>query len=151
MIELQRQLRDLEARFERLEKADAVSFDPGATYAPTYLGLTTAGVTTYTTQNGHWIRLGSIIFVNGRVTWTAATGTGNAIISLPYTSQNTSTMEYSICVWINGVTFANSTPLARIGANQAFFRMDSPLTNAGVTTVAVEAAGDVIFSGWYCI
>ena len=123
-------------------------YDAG-TYSPTYEGSVTAGVTTYTLQQGAWIRIGAAIFVTGTVVWTAATGTGNAQISLPFTSANVSNQNYSGSVRTVNVTFANNAPQVLIGTNSAVFILQSPLTNAASTTVAVEVAGNIVFSVFY--
>jgi hypothetical protein len=120
------------------------------TYVPTYDGVT-PGATTYTTQVGFWRRVGDIIFFNGRVTWTAASGTGAAVVSLPFTSQNTANMRYAVGVYLTNVTFANGAVQATIVPNSAVFSMSSALTNAAPTNVNVEAAGDIIFSGWFVL
>lgn len=119
------------------------------TYTPTYFGSVTAGVTTYTTQAGFYVRIAELIFFQVRITWTAATGTGNAQVSLPFTAQNTTNMEYVVGVWSNGLTFANGNVVGRILENQNFFTFQSLLTNAVGTATAVEAAGDVIASGYF--
>lgn len=111
------------------------------TYVPTYLGATTAGATTYSLQQGAWVRLGNVAIVTGNVTWTAATGTGNAQISLPFTPS----YRGAGALWIQNVTFANGAPQIQI-AGQAFFLMYSPLTNAAGAIVQIEAAGDVRFT-----
>jgi len=144
LFNLERQLAAIVAR-------TFINYSKG-TYVPTYTGVTTAGVTTYTAQDGFWTRVGRIVFFNGRVTWTAATGTGNAAVSLPAQSSNTAGMRYSSgSVRLANVTFANSAPEMRIEAGQTFFTMDSPLTNAATAIVQMEAAGDIIFGGWYNI
>ncbi len=127
------------------------SFYDAGTYVPTYVGGTTAGVTTYTTQQGAWWRIGPLVFVSGTLTWSAATGTGNARISLPFTCVNTANQNFGGSLFISSVTFANSTPQILIGPGLAYFIMTSPLTNAGNTTVAVEAAGTVAFSAFYAL
>lgn len=121
------------------------------TYTPTYLGSTAAGTTTYSVQQGAWVRVGPIVFVTGTVVWTAATGTGNAQISLPFASANTSNQNFSGSVRTVNVTFANSTPQILIQPNTAFFILQSPLTNAASTTVQMEAAGNIVFSVWYFV
>lgn len=122
-----------------------------STYTPTYLGGTTAGTTTYAAngQVGIWTRLGRLIFFHGRVEWTAATGTGNAQISLPFTTTSGTNFNYSGGADTTGVTFANSTPTMLISASTAFFVLRSPLTNAAPTTVQIEAAGAINFSGFF--
>jgi hypothetical protein len=139
----------LDNDLERLRKADVGTVS--GTYTPTYEGATTPGSTTYTTQDGFWWRNDDIVHFTGRVIWTAATGTGSAIISLPFTSQNTTGMRYAINVFVTNVTFANGSVQASIAPNSAVFTMASPATNAASTTLTVEAAGDIIFSGWFVV
>lgn len=146
MIELHRQIRDILDRLERLEKADL----PGiaTTYTPTYDG-STPGSTNYTTQVGFYVKMGKLIFFWGRVTWTSATGTGNAQISLPTTSDATANSRSTVGVYPVNVTFANGSIVGHVPPNVAFFNMLSPATNAAGTAVAVETAGDIIFSGFF--
>lgn len=147
MQALARQLREpLKGYFAHLD-----SFRDANTYTPTYAGGTAAGTTTYTTQAGFYERVFDLVFFHGRVTWTAATGTGNARISLPFTALNTTNMYYAISVWTNNVTFANQGILVPISPNNAYFEMYSPLTNAASAIVQMEAAGDVIWGGWFRI
>jgi len=116
------------------------------TYTPTYLGGTTAGVTTYTFQDAAWTRNGRVITVRGQVVWSAATGTGNAQISLPMAAVGG---NFTGALYLNGVTFAAGSPEMLITSGNSFFTMGSPTTNAGPTTVAIEAAGNVIFTVTY--
>ena len=55
-------------------------------WTPEYAGTTTAGVGTYTFQEGSYIKVGNLVTVNGYFRSTAHTGTGNITISnLPFT------------------------------------------------------------------
>ena len=137
---LLRRLASLEKRVGRVEVIERVGYSFG-TYLPTYLGGATPGVTTYSFQNGAWVRLGDVALVTGAITWTAATGTGNAQVSLPFTPAS----RGAGALWIQNVTFAGGTPLIQIAA-QAFFLMYSPATNAAGTIVQMEAAGDLRFT-----
>lgn len=148
-VDIVRRLLALDRRLSRLETAGA-GYEVG-TYTPTYLGQTSAGVTTYSLQTGAYVRLGSLVVATGTLVWTAATGTGNAVISLPFTSANVTNQNYSGTARLDGVTFANSTPEVQVGSNQAFFTLRSPLTNASPTVVQVEAAGNVIFTVVYFV
>jgi hypothetical protein len=123
--------------------------EPGLTYTPTYTGSTLAGTTTYTTQQGWYWRFGSFVAATGLVVWTAATGTGNAQISLPFVPSATVGFRASGSARITTVTFANSTPMVILSATAALFTLDSPLSNAAGTAVAMEAAGNIIFSLFY--
>ena len=121
------------------------------TYVVTYLGNTTPGVTTYTTQAGFYTQIGRVVFFNGFVVWTAATGTGNANISLPFTPDSTANMRYAVAVSTENVTFAGTGINARIAPGQAFFNIVSPNTNAASTFVGIEAAGSIIFGGFFFV
>ena len=71
-----------------------ISFDGGTnilstytvgTFTPTMVG-TVAGTTTYSAQNGYYIRIGSVVTIQATVIGSAATGTGNAILgNFPFT------------------------------------------------------------------
>lgn len=117
------------------------------TYTPTYQGGTTGGTTTYTFQNGKWTRQGNQITVIGQVAWSAATGTGEARFSLPFAPVGGNS---SGSVYVTNVTFANSAPEVLIGAG-AYFTLGSPLTNAAIGVVQMEAAGNVTFQVTYFI
>lgn len=156
--EILRLLRENDARLGITEVKEVPGAIPGftsfyaqGTYSPTYLGGTTAGATTYTLQQGAWTRIGNVVIVTGTVIWTAATGTGNAQVSLPLTSVNVANQNYSGGLRTINVTFANSTPQIQIVPNTNFFIMLSPLTNAASTNVAMEAAGNIIFTVMYFV
>lgn len=139
-IDIWRAIHALERTISDAKTPDALYRDANS-YTPVYSGATTAGVTTHTTQTGSWVRLGSLVLVWGQVIWTAATGTGNAQISLPFTPSVTSTLGN---VRSNNVTFAAGAPeILTVGA---FVQFRSPTTNAATTPVAVEAAGDLVFA-----
>jgi hypothetical protein len=137
-------------RLDDLEAQSKINYIKG-TYTPTYLGATSAGVTTYTTQVGFYTKIGRVVFFCGRVIWTAATGTGSAIVSIPFTSDPTTNMRPTVTIYPTNITFANGSITSHIAPNTAFFVMLSPATNAAGTVVAVEAAGDLIFAGWFIV
>lgn len=144
------QLRRVRSRLTRTETKPTWLYLEG-TYVPTYLGATTPGVTTYTLQAGFWIRTGRLVTCWGAVVWTAATGTGVATISLPFTATATANTNFSGSVRVSNVTFANGTPQVQFGASATGWTMNSPLTNAGGTNVAVEAAGNIIWTITYAV
>lgn len=151
-----RALKQNDARLRQTEVKETVghigsftSFYATGTYTPTYLGLTTPGATTYLIQEGEWVRLGRTVFCNGRINWSAATGTGQAAISLPFACANTYRTTGSL--FIDGVTFANTMPEMLVTPGQQYFTMFSALTNAAPTAVNIEAAGLVIWNLTYFI
>lgn len=124
-------------------------FYADSTYTPTYLGASTSGTTTYSTQAGFYIRIFRVVFFCGQVVWTNATGTGAAVVSLPLTPDSTTNMRYGVSVRTTTVTFANGSVQARIAPADPRIFFDSPATNAASTTINVEAAGDIIFAGFF--
>ncbi len=149
-LDLMRKLKTFNRRIGRAEAKPpgSTSFASG-TYTPTYLGGTTPGTTTYTLQDGGYVQIGQVVLFHGVVVWSNATGTGNARISLPFTSSSGVNDYYSGSLRLTNVTFANSAPEMMIDPATSYFTMDSPLTNANPTKVAVETAGNVVFSGFY--
>lgn len=145
-----RQLEDIQRRLDQLEARSVMSYAK-STYVPAYLGAATAGVTTYTTQVGFYTKIGRAVFFNGYVLWTGATGTGAATISLPFTPDATANMRYSVMLRTNNVTFANGSVQGRIAPGDPRIFLDSPLTNAASTVINVEAAGDIMFSGFFFV
>lgn len=143
-------IRAIGRELDQLRALARITYGKG-TYVPTYLGLTTPGVTTYTTQVGFYVQIGRVVFFCGRVIWTAITGTGTASVSIPFTSSNTTNMRFVVGVYPTNVTFANGSIAATIAPNTAFFQMNSPATNAAGTAVAIEAAGDLIFAGFFFV
>lgn len=119
------------------------------TYSPTYTGATSAGVTTYSAQQGYYWRIGSIVFVTGLVAWTAVTGTGNAQISLPITPSSTFGFRASGSLRITSVTFTTTTPELILDPTAAQFTMESPVSNAAGNILQMEAAGNITFSLFY--
>lgn len=125
------------------------AFSDTGGFTPTLTGATAAGVTTYTTQWGAWARLGPVVIATATIAWTAATGTGDAQFSLPFTAINTANQHYAVPVRTNLVTFANSAPVGQLLAGQSLFVLTSPATNANAAVVQMEAAGFIIYTAVY--
>ncbi len=147
---LLRRLRALELRMGRTEVRESVAPEMG-TWLPTYTGATAPGVTTYTFQVGAYTRIGNVVIATGLVGWSAATGTGNAQILLPFTAANITNQDYSGSASLVSVTFANSTPTIELLFNTIRFQLRSPLTNAAGTIVQMEAAGQIMFTVTYMV
>lgn len=132
----------------RLAAADLSDFVDATAWTPSYYGLTTAGVTTYTAQNGYYIRIGSAVFAWATIVWTGATGTGNVALGLPHTIAS---VRVSASFRSDRVTYAGTglQALALVGNN--YLSLESPNSNAVPTAVAVEAVGLLDFSVSYLI
>jgi hypothetical protein len=145
---IMQQMKGLDRRIAQTEVKEVPLIDSG-TYVPTMLGETTPGATTYTTQVGAWERIGNVIHVTGYVVWTAATGTGNMNISLPFTARSTANLLTPVALYVDGITFAAGSPMGLIVNNTAFIRLYYPTSNAATTIIPVEAAGQVAFHAAY--
>lgn len=144
-----RRIQDLEQWRDR-NKVEVPIFSR-ASYAPTYTGGATPGTTTYTVQVGEYVRIGSLVHAQGRVTWTNATGTGVARISLPLTAANIANAFGAVALVTDAVTFASGAPQGLILPNAAYFELKYPVSNAATVDIAIEAAGTVFFSATYII
>lgn len=148
-----RRIQDLEQRLVRLEALEV----PGAikAWTPTYYGATTAGVTTYSIQTGLYARVGPWLLLAGRVAWTNATGTGRATIGgLPFAANPATNMIFPLALWLNGQTWsgaAGTVPSFRIDAGFQVINFEFATSNAGVTNIPVETAGDLAFSAIYAL
>lgn len=147
LVELIRRINALEVLMRR-PTAEILTRDIG-TYVPTYLGGTIAGITTYTFQTGSWQRVGNWIQVVAALSWTAATGTGQALISLPFPSANITNFTQPLAIYTIGVTFAASGVQAGIPPNTSVCVLNSPTSNGGSSLIQVEAAGTIFVSGSY--
>ena len=143
---MDRQFLDLTRRVGELER-----FETGTkgTYTPTYGGLTINGVTTYSVQQGNWERDGNKVTVQFEITWTAATGTGTAYISLPFFAA--SGMEFAMAVYPSGITFAGGGIVALVNTGLNYLVLGTPSSNAATATLAVEAAGTVFGTAIYFV
>lgn len=114
------------------------------TWTPTYAGLTTAGTTTYSVQDGRYAMHGSVCDLWCRVAWSAATGTGQASIGgLPFPVPTIDGLYYPAAVFVNGVTFAGSGVMALAQPGTSRMDLFSAASNS-ISTVTVEAAGDIV-------
>lgn len=96
------------------------------TFTPTLVGQTSAGMTTYSSQEGNYTRIGNRVFIDLLVAITAATGSGNILIgALPFT---VAAGRNPVCaVMVDGFTW----PASGTSMNGIF--------NAGATTAGVIA------------
>jgi hypothetical protein len=125
-----------------------------STWTPTIIGTTTAGVGTYTTQVGLYIRLGNLVYISGDVVWTAHTGTGNMVIGgLPFTVRNTANYFPQCSIAYNNVT----TPGGIVGSSSQFLINTTRIEPLGLrnnntqNSFALDTTGEFKVSGWYLI
>lgn len=116
-----------------------------STYTPTYVGSTAAGTTTYSTQQGYYIRIFSLVICWAQIVWTNATGTGNVRLGgLPFTSA--SGVIYAFAGQFVNVTFANGSVEGILSSGSTTAQLNSPATNAAGTELAIETAGTIRYT-----
>jgi len=79
------------------------------TFTPTVFGASTAGTTSYTTQQGVYTKIGKQVTISVRLSWTAITGTGELTFGgFPFSSANDG-MEYMGAVMTDGLNWGGGT------------------------------------------
>jgi hypothetical protein len=123
------------------------------TFTPVVIGLTTAGVGTYTTQSGTYTKIGRIVFFNIFVEWSSHTGTGEIRVSgLPFLFANSPIS--AVTIWYRNYTLtANNFLQGYVGGipgaiGQIFFTQ-IPVGGGSVTAVNLDSAAGLIISGSY--
>lgn len=117
-------------------------------YTPTYVGGTTAGVTTYTTQQGAYVRIGPLVVAFINLAWSAATGTGEARISLPVAAASDVAL-YAGFARYTGVSWTGTAPQVVVNAGNSYLRMQGVSSDAGATITNIEAAGAAAITAIY--
>lgn len=126
------------------------------TFTPAYAGSVTAGTTTYGAngQVGTYTRIGDRVDGQIYLSWTAATGTGNAIITgLPFTARNVTNLYGVPALLYNAITYAAGNGiqmLLRYNTTQIEL-YNAPASNTAVAAIAVEAAGELLLTFTYWI
>ena len=125
------------------------------TWTPTIKGTSTAGTGTYSVQVGTYTKVGRVVYFQGRLTWSAHTGTGDMqIAGIPFTSLST-TNSNSPCNfgYVNNLSLAASSVLTGfVFPNTNDIGLYQYTAGGGVaSTVAIDTAADIIFSGFYFV
>lgn len=115
------------------------------TWQPTLFGITSAGVTTYTLQEGFYVKTGKIVVVSGRVHWSAATGTGAARVGgLPFESAFIGSVANYWAGSCYGVTITATRTLIVPDST-----MITLLDSTGTAGSPITASGQLVFSSTY--
>lgn len=122
-------------------------------FTPVVEGITTAGVGTYSIQQGYYTRIGNVVRFHLNVAWSAHTGTGNMrIAGLPFTASDTGFQPVDI-VPSAFTTPANSVVRALVAAKTGTISLYSVLTS-GTTTFAalsMDTSASCWISGSYTV
>ena len=123
------------------------------TYTPTLVGGTTAGTTTYTTQVGFYTRIGNRVTFDLTIIYTAATGTGEARLSLPSTANSASGYIAVVNVRTTIPSSAGYSLVGGINAGAAYARYVTydGLTGALTTQPITSGSYTIRLSGTYFV
>ena len=123
------------------------------TYTPTLVGGTTAGTTTYTTQVGFYTRIGNRVTFDLTIIYTAATGTGEARLSLPSTANSASGYIAVVIVRTTIPSSAGYSLVGGINAGAAYARYVTydGLTGALTTQPITSGSYTIRLSGTYFV
>lgn len=114
-------------------------------FTPVIQGTTTAGVGTYTTQLGTYVKNGNIVTFQLVIDWTAHTGTGNIrVAGFPYAPINAEPTP-SGWVWTNGLTITGQATLNMV-ANQTYGELGA-VNNGAYSAVAMDTAANIRING----
>lgn len=116
-------------------------------FTPTISGTTTAGVGTYTSQDGSYVKVGNIVNFELDIGWTAHTGTGNILVNgFPYASANSSPVSAS-WVWADGLTITGQATFG-LTANQTYGGLGA-INNGIYSAVAIDTSAGLRITGFY--
>ena len=119
-------------------------------FTPTIVGSSTAGAGTYTTQVGHYARIGNIVFYSITLVWTAHTGTGNLRIGgLPVTAANNGNFPPA-SVYFSNLTLAAAGNKVMVIVNANSTIMLAYEVGSGASSLLqLDTAGSLYLSGIY--
>jgi hypothetical protein len=119
------------------------------TFVPTIVGLTTAGVGTYTAQSGRYTKIGNRVMIQITVTWSAHTGTGNMrVAGLPFAVTNIAEVQAPLALTASGVTF-NGIMCAFTINNSSQVYLRNYANGGPEGDIAFDTAGSLRLGGVY--
>ena len=120
------------------------------TWTPTMFGSTSAGTTTYTHQDGVYVKIGRVVYVQADVRWTNATGTGNLRIGgFPFTAKD---IASNLNIGTNNIALtANNlaTWLQMVINDTQAQTYQMPTGGGGFNDVPIDTAGGMWINGFY--
>jgi len=116
-------------------------------FTPTISGTTIAGVGTYTSQDGSYVKVGSIVNFELDIGWSNHTGTGDILVGgFPYASANSSPVPAS-WVWSNGLTITGQATFG-LTTNQTYGGLGA-VNNGIYSAVAIDTSAGLRITGFY--
>ena len=136
-----------------MEELYRQQFEIGGEWLPEIVGATSAGTATYPIQNGNYQIWGRFCFIRGHVSWNSHTGTGAMQATLPIKSSADSDSYSTIYVRPSDVALTSGYVMVGLAwTDSTELRLQEIPTGGGtVGNVTMDAAGSIIFTGFYLI
>ena len=116
-------------------------------FTPSISGTSSAGTGTYTSQDGSYIKVGSIVTFELDCGWSAHTGTGNIQVNgFPYATNSSSPISAS-WVWATGLTITGQATFGQT-LNQTYGPLGA-INNGAYSAVAMDTAAGIRITGSY--
>lgn len=117
------------------------------TFMPWAEGIDSAGIGTYTTQTGSYIKDGEIVKFNLGLAWTAHTGTGViSIKGLPYSAKAITGVLYCPTLYVHNLTFSGQLTAYIQGTSVELRVMSTGSVSSGI---AMDTAATIYLDGSY--
>ena len=124
------------------------------TWTPTIIGTTTTGTGVYTLAAGLYTKIGNRVFVEGYISWSAHTGTGNMrIAGLPFTINSSSFYSSGSIGDTSGIALTAGNILAILGVSTSTTIDFKQLPTGGGSSAAVpiDTSANISFSICYLV
>lgn len=132
--------------------ASLINYYEIISFTPSIIGGTLPGAGTYTLQAGYYTKIGNLIFVQGSMTWTTHTGTGNMYVgNLPYKVRNVANYDPECIVRTDSIPWPAGTGVifGEFVANQSYIQIVEDRSNAPELFLQMNGTGTLHFTGWY--
>ena len=120
------------------------------TFTPVISGTSTAGVGTYSVQNGAYVKIGKMVQYQIYLVLTAHTGTGDITIGgLPFTASANYYPPAAIYVNNLALTALNYPQIAVSTSSTDFLVRQAPVGGGAASAIPMDTAFDILLSGTY--
>jgi len=121
------------------------------TFTPVIIGGTTAGAATYTVQTGNYTRIGNVVYINLRLTYSGHTGTGNMqITGMPWAPV---TSSCALSIWQSGLIIGAGKQLSVVfstSSNTIALYANDDLGGVQIG-VSMDVTADIMITGTYSL
>lgn len=120
------------------------------TFTPVISGTSTAGVGTYSVQNGAYVKIGKMVQYQIYIVLTAHTGTGDITIGgLPFTAGANHYPPAATYVNNLALTVLNYPQIAVSTSSTNFLVRQAPVGGGAASAIPMDTAFDILLSGTY--